>query len=64
MTPELKELSNLDLMPYCFSIGFNGPIDPRFAHIAHANSSDPLTLLKRLPSGLTSTKGRRQFKNN
>ena len=46
MTPELLELSKLDFLPSCFYTGFNGPTDPGYAHIAHANSSDPLTLLQ------------------
>ena len=46
MTPELLELSKLDFLPCCFYTGFNGPTDPGYAHIAHTNSSDPLTLLQ------------------
>ena len=46
MTSELHELREMDFLPSCFYTGFNGPIDPGFAHIAHANSSDPLTLLQ------------------
>lgn len=46
MTEELKVLSKLDFQPSCFFTGFNGPIDPGFALIAHANSSDPLTLIQ------------------
>ena len=33
-----------EFMPSCFYTGFNGPTDPGFAHVAHAHSSDPLTL--------------------
>ena len=33
-------------LPSYFYTGFNGPTDPGYAHIAHANSSDPLTLLQ------------------
>ena len=33
-----------DFLPSCFYTGFNGPVDPGFANVAHAHSSDPLTL--------------------
>ena len=46
MTPKLLELSKLDFLLSCFYTGFNGPTDPGYAHIAHTNSSDPLTLLQ------------------
>ena len=41
-----ESMNNEGFLPSCFYTGFNGTIDPRFAHIAHANSSDPLTLLE------------------
>ena len=37
---------NEGFLPSCFYTGFNGPSDPGFAHVAHSNSSDPLTLLQ------------------
>ena len=41
-----ESMNNEGFLPSCFYTGFNGPTDPGFAHIAHANSSDPLTLLQ------------------
>ena len=42
----IDSVNNEGFLPSCFYTGFNGPIDPGFAHIAHSNSSDPLTLLQ------------------
>ena len=37
-------VENAQFMPSCFNTGYNGPTDPGFANVAHAHSSDPLTL--------------------
>ena len=37
---------NDGFLPNCFYTGFNGPTDPSYAHVAHSNSSGPLTLLQ------------------
>ena len=37
-------VDNAEFVSTCFYTGFNGPTDPGFAHVAHAHSSDPLTL--------------------
>ena len=39
-------VDNIEFLPSCFYTGFNGPTDLGFAHVAHAHSSDPLTLLQ------------------
>ena len=39
-------VDNIEFLPSCFYTGFNGPTHPGFAHVAHAHSSDPLTLLQ------------------
>ena len=31
-----ESMNNEGFLPSCFYTGFNGPIDPGFAHIAHA----------------------------
>ena len=38
-------VDNIEFLPSCFYTGFNSPTDPGFTHVAHAHSSDPLTLL-------------------
>lgn len=37
-----------EFQPSCFFTGFNGPLDPGYAFVAHTNSSDPLTLSQAL----------------
>ena len=51
MADEVLEVHSHEFEPSCFYTGFNGPVDPGFAHVASTNSSDPLTLsqaIKRL----------------
>ena len=44
MPSDSLDAHNQDFEPSCFFTGFNGPVDPGYACIAAANSSDPLTL--------------------
>lgn len=47
MTQEMSDVNKSDFHPSAFGFffsGFNGPLDPGYANVAHANSSDPLTL--------------------
>ena len=44
MADEVLEVHSHEFEPSCFYTGFNGPVDPGFAHVASTNSSDPLTL--------------------
>ena len=39
-------VNNIEFLPASFYTGFNVPTDPGFAHVAHAHSSDPLTLIQ------------------
>ena len=42
----VESMINDGFFPSCFYTKFNGPTDPNYAHVAHSNSSDPLTLLQ------------------
>ena len=40
----MQDLYRHQFSPSCFYTWFNGPLDPGFCGVAHANYSDPLTL--------------------
>ena len=44
MADEVLQVHSHEFEQSCFYTGFNGLVDPGFAHFASTNSSDPLTL--------------------
>ena len=44
LADDVLEMHSREFEPSCIYTGFNGPVDPGFAHVASTNSSDPLTL--------------------
>ena len=48
MTRAMLADEERQFQPRCFFTGFNGPLDPGYACVAHTNSSDPLTISQAL----------------